>query len=241
MGKPVIYLLVVLFLSIGLDGFSQKPTVKNLQDFDERRYHFGFLLGYNRSDFLIDTKLMNSTTDSTLAVGNKLRPGFNLGIISSLKLTNGVRLRFLPSLAFQEREVIYSFYSLSNDTSYTMTKKPEPTYLEFPLLLKFRTHRINNWASYVLAGGKYGIDMSSDIKASNGGPPDTQVLKIKKTDITYEVGGGFDFFLPYFKLGVELKLSVGAVNLLYPEITPFSTPIERLRSRTWTFSITFEG
>jgi hypothetical protein len=220
---------------------AQLPKIKNLQDFDERKYHFGFLLGYNSSDFVITHRPGNLPFDTTLAIRNYRKPGFNLGIISSLKLTNGVRLRFLPSLAFQDREVEYRFYSPGRDTIFSMTKKPEPTYLEFPLLLKFRTNRINNWASYVLAGGKYGIDMSSDIKTSNSGPPETQVLKIKKTDLTYEIGGGFDFFLEYFKLGLELKLSMGAINILYPEPSAFSNPIDKLRSRTWTFSITFEG
>jgi hypothetical protein len=55
------------------------------------------------------------------------------------------------------------------------------------------------------------------------------------------VGGGLDFFLPYFKFGCELKLSHGIPNVLIQDNSMYSSPIDQLRTKTWLFSLTFEG
>ena len=67
------------------------------------------------------------------------------------------------------------------------------------------------------------------------------IVKLKKHDFAYHVGGGFDFFLPYFKFGIEIKLTNGIKNLLIQDDTFYSSPLESLKSQTWWFSITFEG
>ena len=126
------------------------------------------------------------------------------------------------------------------------------TYLDFPILFKFRTNRINNFAMYGITGFRYGINMTSNTDVNNSSSnPSEQIIKITDTDFGTEVGGGIDLFLNYFKFGIELKLAVGMKNLLY--LTPqrslnlnetptnFDNAIESLRSRVWTFSLTFEG
>ena len=89
------------------------------------------------------------------------------------------------------------------------------TYLDFPILFKFRTNRIHNFAMYGITGFRYGIDMTSNIDVNNGVGLEEQVIKLAKTDFGTEVGGCIDLFLNYFKLGIELKLAVGMKNLLY--------------------------
>jgi len=70
---------------------------------------------------------------------------------------------------------------------------------------------------------------------------DEVVIKLQRNDYSAEVGGGFDFFLPYFKFGIELKTALGIPNLLIDDDTRFSRPIESLRSKTWVLTFTFEG
>jgi hypothetical protein len=122
-------------------------------------------------------------------------------------------------------------------------KKPvQPVFLDFPLLVKFRTNRINNFAAYVIGGGRFGLDMSSseDVKNSSASLED-QIVKTSRADYGLEVGGGMDFFLEYFKFGIELKLGLGLKNMLIQENLKFSSPIESLRSKVWSLSFTFEG
>jgi len=221
-----------------------KPNAQqlNLPGFDEQLWHFGFALSYNNSDFYLKQSYLPSSSDSLQSLYVNSAPGFTLGVVSSVNFTPNFKLRFaIPSLSFQERTLEYTFVDLP-DTSVFWTKSIRPVYLDFPILIKCRTNRIDNWAVYAITGLRFGIDMASDKGVDNTTPIlEDQVVKLQKTDFGFEVGGGFDFFLEYFKLGLELKLGVGMKNIHLNDNTTFDGPIESLRSKVWTFSITFEG
>ncbi len=213
--------------------------MENLPNFDLHRIHFGFLLSYNTSDFFVTLKPDAAIQDSLMVLQHLKQPGFNLGIVASYNLNKNVSLRFLPTLSFQERILQYQFLLPDGATKY-FQKPVESTYLEFPLLMKLRTDRINNFAAYLVAGGKFGIDMATQ-KDVNQALDDEIVIKLEKYDYGFEVGGGTDFFLPYFKFGIELKAGFGIPNLLIDDDTRFSAPIESLRSKVWVLTFTFEG
>jgi hypothetical protein len=233
-------IIIIILMCSTVMGISQQ--MENLRNFDKRYFHFGFALGYNSSDFYLDRNVLEDfNTDSLLAVDVEKRPGFNLGIVSSLDISPTFKIRFLPTLSFQERNIAFT-YAVKNDSSVTWNKKVESTFLDFPLVMKFRTERIKNFAAYFLAGGRFGLDMTSnkDVQNSTASLKD-QVIKITKPDYGFEVGGGIDLFLEYFKFGVELKLSTGLKNVIIQDGTKFSAPIDRLRTKMWTLSFTFEG
>jgi hypothetical protein len=220
---------------------AQRTGVKtqNLPNFDLHRFHFGFLLSYNTSDFFMRLKPTAPFTDSVLVIDHVKQPGFNLGIVASLNMTPNFSLRFLPTLAFEERILKYSFRR-TDGTIADFQKPIESTYLEFPLLLKFRSDRINNFAVYLIGGGKFGIDMASKKDVDNALDEDI-VVKLNRYDYSAEVGGGIDMFLPYFKFGIELKTGIGIPNMLVDDGTRFSTPLESLRTKTYVLTFTFEG
>lgn len=236
LGKAI---LATVLLGLAGSVNAQKIKTENLPNFDLHVFHFGFLLSYNTSDFFMKLKPSAPFTDSLLVVDHLKQPGFNLGIVSSLNMTPNLSLRFLPSLSFQDRQLKYSFRKSDGKTT-VFLKPVESTYLEFPLLLKLRSDRINNFAVYLLAGGKYSMDMASQ-KDVNQAIDDEIVIKLRRTDYSAEVGGGVDMFLPYFKFGIELKMGIGIPNLLIDDNTRFSAPIESLRSKTYMFTFTFEG
>ena len=231
--------ICLLFVIVG-NGYSQQ--MENLYDFDEKRIHFGFVLGYNKADFYLDENTGYGTSIDTLMVLEvEPKSGFNLGIVSSLNLAPNLKIRFVPSLSFQERVIEYTYFK-QPDTSEFWTKEVQPVFLDFPLLVKFRTDRINNFAAYIIGGARFGLDMSSSEEVKNySATLEDQIVKTSKSDYGLEIGGGFDFFLEYFKFGVELKLGLGLKNMLIQENLKFSSPIESLRSKVWTLSFTFEG
>jgi len=231
--------ICLLFVIVG-NGYSQQ--MENLYDFDEKRIHFGFVLGYNKADFYLDENTGYGTSIDTLMVLEvEPKSGFNLGIVSSLNLAPNLKIRFVPSLSFQERVIEYTYFK-QPDTSEFWTKEVQPVFLDFPLLVKFRTDRINNFAAYIIGGARLGLDMSSSEEVKNySATLEDQIVKTSKSDYGLEIGGGFDFFLEYFKFGVELKLGLGLKNMLIQENLKFSSPIESLRSKVWTLSFTFEG
>lgn len=213
--------------------------MENLPNFDLRKFHFGFLLSYNTSDFYIRNDPSAPFRDSLKVLDHLRQPGFNLGIVASINLNKNFSLRFLPGLSFQERVLLYEFQKPDGLSAF-YRKPVESTYLEFPLLMKLRSDRINNFAVYMLAGGKASIDMASQ-KDVDQTLDDEVVIKLQQYDYSVEAGAGVDFFLMYFKFGIELKHGIGIPNLLIDDGTRFSRPIESLRSKTWVLTFTFEG
>lgn len=243
-----LFLLVCCFLSMRM-AVAQPNTEKglNLPKFYSQYIHFGFSIGVNQTDFRLHTvpnsKMPHDVHDTILypndtldlkSVQSKPEPGFNLGIICDARLHQYVRIRFLPNIAFASRSLQYNF---TGTRTFTVTKKSESTFINLPLNVKLQSKRLRNFGAYVLGGGSYSIDLASGKKdaASN------EVVRLKSSDIYYEGGAGVDFYLPYFKLALELKLITGVKNILIKDNTFFTTPINKLNSRIFLFSITFEG
>lgn len=223
-------------------SFTQKESVMNIRSFDQKPYHFGFILAYNSADFFMDLRSGFPTSDSIIAVQNYRQPGFDLGPLASLNLSKNFSFRFIPTISFQDRKFDYTFRKFK-DGEYQNTsvnRRIESTYINLPINFKLRTDRLNNFAAYFVTGYQYSIDMASQKDVDNTAGPNA-IIKIKRIDQAWQVGGGLDFFLPYFKFGVELKLSHGLKNLLIQDNTMYSSPIERLKSKVWLLSLTFEG
>lgn len=219
---------------------AQKPRPKNLENKfsgNTRRFHFGFTLGYNKSNFLYGTRVIEGN-DTLLSVRVNGQPGFNLGIVSSLHINNNLKLRFVPDLSFQEREFVFTMKDTSGLVQHST--RLESTFIDFPLLLKFRTNRVNNFAAYVIGGAQYSIDMQSNLGVKNTNRPD-DVIKIKKHDFAGTIGGGVDFFLTYFKFGIELRVNQGFNNVLVQDDSFYARHLDFLRTQTWFVTLTFEG
>lgn len=236
--RSVIVLLVSTLL-LAASGYAQSNARENIPNFDSRMYHFGFLLSANSSSFFIDYKPDFSFNDSLLGIENVPQAGFNLALLASFNPIKNVNLRFVPGLSFQDRGLNYTYLRDGNKVE-TFLKRTESVWLQFPVMLKLRTNRVGNFAAYGLIGGCYGIDMQSqkDVSEAIAGKI---VVKLEKTDITLDAGGGLDFFLPYFKFGIEMKTGFGMKNVLIQEGNQFTDPISNMRTRTFVLSLCFEG
>jgi Outer membrane protein beta-barrel domain len=215
---------------------AQKTRVNNLEKYDKQKVHFGFLLGINSTDFRVTRAGNFYKLDSVLILEPKRRGGFNLGIISDLKLGKNFNLRFVPELAFSQRDIEY-FIQYPNKKTETVLKKVESTFLNFPIDIKFKSDRVGNYRFYVLGGFRYSIDMVSQAKVNT----DEQVLvKLKKEDFGYEIGFGIDCYLELFKFAPEIKMFQGIPNVLAPDAAQFTTSISALKSRVFSLAFTFE-
>lgn len=225
---------------IVFSGLSQRNELtKNYRNFDRRLIHFGFMLGGNTSDFTTRYK-PNLLEDYNYSyIQNQRQPGFQLGIISSLKIgTPMIRLRFIPTLSFQERILFYHGFDQEGLPD-VIDERVGSTNLDFPLLFKFRTLRYNNFAAYIITGAQYTLDLQT--KENTTQSFSDPFLKIRRHDYQGQIGAGVDFFLEYFKFGIELKLSHGLRNTLIQDNTRLSSPIDQLYNRVWWISLTFEG
>jgi hypothetical protein len=230
--------LVIVIGSFSAWGQRQKP--ENYHRFDEKTIHFGFMLGANTSDFTLYENPGIYEKYGVKSIVNKSQPGGQVGVVTTLKLgTPVVRLRFIPTLSFQERLLQYEFTDSTITGDFFNEERVSSTSLDFPLMFQFRTLRLNNFAAYALLGFQYSLDLQSQADANQDF--NDPFVKIKRSDWQGQVGGGVEFFATYFKFGIELKYSHGIGNTLIQDNTAVSKPIDRLYNRVWWVSFIFEG
>lgn len=244
----------ILFLALFGIAFGQKQKVKFLTTFDDKFIHFGFTLGVNALDFVvanynpigenpnfvpdpIDRIVHESVVRSDVAA---ITPGFTVGIVSSLRITNDLNLRFLPGMSFGERKLVFNIPV--NDIN---TYSPEPyydysvksTFLDFPLLVKYKARRINNDRPYIVFGPAYRQDISRTAQED--------LVKLKGSGFYAEVGAGWDHYFPFFRFSTEIKYSIGLNDQMgdLPAETQkqyYAQSIKHLRSHFFTLCFHFE-
>jgi len=162
-------------------------------------------------------------------------PGFNLGIVTNLKIGDYFDIRFLPTLSFAERNIVYG---RNNDLFPELTRKIESVFVELPFHVRYKSEPYRDMRLFVIAGVKYSFDVASDSRSRQA----DDLVKVAPTDFAVEAGIGAQFFFPYFIFSPELKFSYGLNNvLIFDDDLEESNVIDRILSRGFTFSLHFEG
>jgi hypothetical protein len=194
-------ILILLVLSFQAAGQVQK--VQNDPGYDFKWIHFGFMVGLNTMDFGFTRPPIGG--DSLFADISSPNPGFQVSIVSDLRMGDRLSLRFLPGITFGSRE--FSFYdSLGLYSQQTV----ESNFLDFPLLIKYKSFRVNNYRPYLIGGVNLRYDMAARKDYEENGP----YIRLLPMDFYVELGFGIDFFLQYFKFSPELKVSAGFRDVL---------------------------
>ena len=231
------HLLIILSLMLGSKSFSQKyKRSQNLPKYDYQKIHFGFTLGINELNFNVQRNSNTITNDSLKTLRSKSQKGFNLGIVSNLRIGKYTDLRFVPALIFGERHLNYSFVD-SLSANKEQVKKIESTMLDFPIYIKYKSERYNNFRAYVIGGIKYSMDIASQDEIDDEGQ---EIVKLKRNDLMGEIGFGLDFYLEYFKFSPQIKISYGVLNLLTKDQSVYTQSINKLTTNGWMLSFTFE-
>lgn len=220
-----IVLLSLLALWISAPAFAQSG---NLPYVDSKFIHFGFSLGFNTMDFAAEPASQETAISTSI-----LKPGFSVGIISDMRLTRYLNLRFTPTLHFVDRDI--TFQSSAYQDTVSLTSIP----FSLPVYLKYSAERKGNYRPYLIFGGGAQYDFgrkTSDVK-----------LVLKPVDFFAEVGVGCDIYFSFFKLAPELKFGIGFNDMLDRNIEPsnpddakYTQAISRLTSRMITLSFNFE-
>jgi hypothetical protein len=252
--KKIFY--IILFLLLVVQVFAQKQKVNYLTTFDDKRIHFGFTLGYNLLDFNVvnynpigenpeftpgnwpnDAVQINSESIVRSDL-QSLVPGFTVGIVSSLSLHKDLDLRFLPGMSFGERKLTYNIpvYDINSGIEPFQFYSIKSTFIDFPLLVKYKARRINNDRPFVIFGGAFRQDISKSAK--------DDLVKLKSGGFYAEIGGGWDHYFPFFRFTVEGKFSLGLNDQLgglpQQQRLFYTQSIKSLRSNIFTLSFHFE-
>lgn len=223
----------IVFVLITLLTISTVKAQFNVHELGKKDIYFGIALGVNVADFKIIHTPVRIENDSIRYFKAKVGPGFNLGIICNYQFHKYFDLRFIPTLSFSDKNIEYE------DLDHNMIKKSlSSIYLDFPLLLRFKSQPIKDFRIYVIAGVRYDYDLASNVKARKA----DDIVKLNNHDVAAEYGIGFMVYFPYFILSPEFKMSHGMINV--HSNTPgliYSRTIERMYSRTFTLSLNLEG
>ena len=205
----------------------------NFNEMSTKTIYFGIAMGVNVADFKIINAPLTPRNDSIHFIKTRVGPGFNLGIIGNYQFHKYFDLRFIPTLSFSDKNIVYT-----NQANVDVVKDISSIYLDFPVQLRFKSEPIKDFRVYGITGIRYDYDLASNVKARQA--PD--LIKLQKNDAAAELGVGFMIYFPYFILSPEFKVSRGFVNILSP--TPgliYSRTIQALYSRTFTFTLNLEG
>jgi len=222
---------------------------------DDEPIHFGFTFQYTNSNYIVqkkanwrerfrdsDTRL--PITDSLSAAYSKSSPGFGIGFVVNGRINNHLDVRMTPTLIFTDRLMEYEYEqpTMVNMPFSSVEQKVSATMVEFPLGLKIKSNRRNNFRAYMLYGAKYSMDIASKKKTDDSGQDFLyKLLKNKRSYFSYEAAFGMDLYFEYFKMSPEIKLSYSMNNVLNnDQPNPYNMPIDRLRLRHVTFSLFFE-
>lgn len=200
--------LVVLLALVGAPQqlCAQERKVQNRPYIDMRRWHYGFLFGFHMQDLeFVNNGYLHTMEDGTqeswFTDVAAYSPGFSVGVLGELYLTEYVSLRFIPTMHFGDKQV--RFREQIGGEVETQTIKS--TYLSVPVDVKYAAQRFNNYRPYVVAGLAPMFDLT--VKKQ-------KELLTQRFDLAFELGLGCDFYLPFFKLIPELKFCFGLTDLL---------------------------
>lgn len=235
-----------------------QSRVPNMPSYDNEKFHFGFVLGANQTLIVLRPvdNLSSIVWDTTyipdiLPMPDSARvmnieysptPGFVISIVSDMRMGKHFNLRFVPSLAFGDRDLIYSIetYRDSDTTLVPITKRIPSTYINFPLEIKYKALRNHNFRPYLMGGVQYTLDLASQAKKREKRNLGQKIVKLEQNDVYLEAGVGFDLYNEWFKFGLELKMMYGMMDILTREHNIYTDGIETLRSKIFQVSLTFE-
>ncbi|MGV6845728.1 MAG: type IX secretion/gliding motility protein PorT/SprT [Lutibacter sp.] len=196
------YLIAVFILLVSTSYlFAQKrDIVIYKQNWDKQKIFFGYYLGLNKKGYKISYKTQNAFVKVTPSVG------FNVGLIGDLRLTKNLSLRLEPGLSSNTKQLAFTHIPGGAKDS---IRDVNATYLRIPLLLKINTNRLYNFRPYLIGGISYDYNFSSN--QDNPDDNSNGEFRMKKSNFSYELGIGVDFYLPYFIFSPSIR-GVFAIN-----------------------------
>lgn len=199
--KKVILSLLLFLLTVELAAQTRK--LQNRPYIDERRFHYGFLIGVHLQDMELKNNgyIDPASGEQWYAEVDNYNPGFSVGVLGEMRLSKYLALRLVPTMHFGQKHVTFHEQVSGRDS----TQNIKSTYLSFPLDLKFTPPRFNNYRPYFIAGVNPMVDLT--VRKH-------RALLTKPFDCYLEVGMGCDIYFSFFKMIPELKFCFGQTDIL---------------------------
>ncbi|MFN8922969.1 MAG: porin family protein [Sphingobacteriia bacterium] len=226
MAGKISLLLVLALTNVGLAQW-------NNTKYDTRKWNLGFTMGLHMGFVRLDQGDIDPDPITGL-IARDVRarpvPGINLGLIANLPLHRYFDLRFVPQVSLQQRDFTYRV----RDT--TFDRRLQASYMDLPLMIRFKSQFYHNYRVYVMTGLKYSLNLTSEKRVKD----DPDLIKIDRKDLSIEFAWGLTLYGDRVMLSPELRYSLGVLNVYSPERTEYGNAIRSIANHTLTFSLNFE-
>lgn len=200
--------------------------------YDNKPVRFGFDISGINAKMKFTTSEAFKMSDTLMKIDSENFPGLGLGGLANFRLAENWDLRAMINIQLVQRNLVYTFKD-----DHVVTTKIESTYAEFPLLLKYKSKRHNNWRLYGIGGLSYRYDFISQIDADRS---DTKpIVALYPNTFSYEVGFGIDYYAAFSKISPEIRLTNALGNHLVPDTYLYAGSLQRVAPRMLQFSIIF--
>ena len=134
---------------------------------------------------------------------------YQIGAFANFEVSE--RIGFQPELLYVTQGLDYSTTYLYDDVTY----KIKSSYLQLPLLFKYRTAVKKNKPSGIMVGPYAAIKLKGKrITEIEGLREKTEVTNLKQTDLGVIVGYAFDFNLASKKMLLEIRTGYSLINMM---------------------------
>lgn len=228
--KKIILSFPALLLAVGT--MAQDNITINLPFSDEKRMHYGFSIGLHSSGFKMKYSdlFVTSEFDSVHSIMPQNSFGFSLGFIMDFKIHEQINARVLPKVSFYEYRVDFNYTDAT-----TNTQVIEATFIELPLMVKYKSMRHKNIRVYFTGGVTPGLEVSGKKRKELS---DNKLLT-KDFNLMADVGIGFDLYFPLFKFSPEVRFSRGLLNMLQEDKFGYSDGIKELKTNVFSVYLQF--
>ncbi len=220
---------------------------------DKTIIHYGYSIGFGVFDYrIINSGFVDAEGFAAEAV--QFSPAFRLGVIGEWNITDRLSLRSIPGLYFGRRTITFNKNTLidedikdiiSNERYFkAVDSEIKSIYADIPILFKYRGLRINNYNYFFVMGVSYHADLMPHSKLK---PHKNVLIRTKWNDFAIDFGGGMDFYFRHFRLGMELRISIGLLDIMnhhvvedMPKYKAYTEAIGSMKSTLVTLSFNFE-
>lgn len=231
--KNALFLVVIAILTSNhLIAQIGRDPILNIQNEDKKLINFGYYLGFNQYDFQFEYE---NDIGQDILVEKSF--GFNVGVLSEVRINEFLDVRFEPGLLYTSRNLGFPGFTSEADA----LREVRSTYIRFPLLLKVSTKRFNNIKPFIIGGFYTSLNLGA--KEDSLDDNSSGEFRMKKSVYGYELGFGIDFYTEYFKFTPSIR-GVFALNdeLIRDDDpnSPWTGNIAGMRTRGIFINLTFE-
>lgn len=242
--------------------FRTKDRMDNLEDFDLKKFSYGFYLAANNFDYKMNLSPIYGMDGNQNLVESKSTYSFGAGLIGKMRLNEFFDLRIEPGLHFVQRDLTFNTFDHVNNLfpggvplpdgtfSEVITQPGEEqikkivksTYIDIPILLEVHGDRWYNSRPYAAAGINYLVNLQSNQTSLDDNQQNT--FRTTTHNFGWSAEIGIQLYFSRFKFTPAIRGTFFTNNELVDDkatTPPYWTPaISTMQTRAFMLVLKFE-